>query len=209
VHEAGVALAKARRDEAAQARQLQLAGLDPDLLTSATSDIDIVMADVPEGLLGRVTAGQGCEARFFGIPDETFTGHVRSIAPVVTRDRRSLRVLFTIADLKDQLRPGMFAEIGLGTDARDALLVPADGVIHVGRADYVLAAADDRGTWRVTAVQAGEVRAGKVEILNWQKPGDPPPVGAVVLRPGDRVIGAGAILLKPAIVRALAEGGRP
>ena len=214
IHEAETARAKARRDEASLARQLQQAGLDPDLLGNVSSDVDIVMADVPEGLLGRVKTGQACEARFFGIPDQVFKGYVRSIAPVVTRDRRSLRVLFTINDLNDQLRPGMFAEIGLGTDARDALLVPSEGVIHIGRTDYVLVAADDRGTWRITAVQVGEVRFGRVEVLNWLKPGDPaPPPGTDVLKPGDRVVGQGAILLKPPMIRALqpvaGTGGRP
>jgi hypothetical protein len=214
VHDAEVTLAKARRDEAALARQLQQAGLDPELLTSVISDVDIVMADVPEGFLGRVKVGQGCEARFFGIPNQVFRGQVRSIAPVVTRDRRSLRVLFTITDLNDQLRPGMFAEIGLGTDPRDALLAPAEGVIHVGRSDYLLVATDEPGVWRVTAVQVGEVRAGRVEVLNWLKPGEEPPAtGTAVPKVGDRVIGQGAILLKPAIVRAVqpgaGNGGRP
>ena len=200
MHEADTAVAKAIRDEAATARQLQQAGLDPSLLTSVTSDVDIVMADVPEGLLGRVKTGQRCEAVFFGVPDTRFTGFVKSIAPVVSKDRRSLRVLFTIDDLHDQLRSGMFAEIGLGTDARETLLVPTEGVIHVGRTDYVLVATGATGAWRVAAVEVGEVREGRIEVLKG-------------LTPGDRVLGQGAILLKPAVAKAVpspsANGGGP
>jgi hypothetical protein len=192
IYEAETAVRVAQRNEAATARQLQQAGLDPALLTAITSDVDIVMADVPEGFLGRVGIGQGCEARFFGIPDHLFRGQVKIIAPVVTKDRRSLRVLFTVEDLKDELRPGMFAEIGLGTDARDALLVPAEGVIHVGRTDYLLVAAGEPGAWRIAPVQVGEARGGKVEILKG-------------LHPGDRVMGQGAILLKPAVAKALLQ----
>lgn len=198
VYEAETAVRMAERNEAAAARQLQQAGLDPSLLASVTSDVDIVMADVPEGFLTRVKVGQGCESRFFGIPDQVFAGRVRSIAPVVTKDRRSLRVLFMIDDLNDQLRPGMFAEIGLGTDPREALLAPAEGVIHVGRADYMLVAAGEPGVWRVTAVEVGEVRDRRIEILRG-------------LAAGNQVLGQGAILLKPVITKAVlpGNGGRP
>jgi cobalt-zinc-cadmium efflux system membrane fusion protein len=195
LHEAQTAVAKAIRDEAAAARQLQQAGLDPALLNSVTSDVDIVMADVPEGFLGRVKTGQGCEAVFFGVPDVKFTGRVRSIAPVVSKDRRSLRVLFTIDDLADRLRPGMYAEIGLGTDARDSLQAPAEGILHVGRTDYLLVGAG-ADQWRITPVEAGEVRGNHVEVLSG-------------LTAGDKVLGAGAILLKPAVAKAVQNGGGP
>src|SRR5262249_52501848 len=129
IYEAETAIRVAMRNEAATSRQLQQAGLEPALLNSVTSDVDIVMAEVAEGFLTRGKVGQGCEARFFGIPDKIFKGTVNSISPVVAKDRRSLRVLFMIDDPSDELRPGMFAEIGLGTDAREALLAPAEGVL--------------------------------------------------------------------------------
>ncbi|MFH0903208.1 MAG: efflux RND transporter periplasmic adaptor subunit [Pseudomonadota bacterium] len=146
------------------------------------------MADVPEAMLARVKMGQGCEARFMGVGDKVFAGTVRSISPVLSKERRSLRVLFTIGDPGDLLRPGMFADIGLGTDARQALLVPVAGVVHVGRSDFVLVRADQT-TWRVTPVQVGELRDTMVEVLSG-------------LEPGVEVMGKGAILLKPFIVEA-------
>ena len=59
VHEAETAVRLARRTEAALARQLQQGGLDPDLLRSTTWDVDIVMADVPEGLMAQSQARAG------------------------------------------------------------------------------------------------------------------------------------------------------
>ncbi|HLA85749.1 MAG TPA: efflux RND transporter periplasmic adaptor subunit [Thermoguttaceae bacterium] len=189
VYEAETAVRLARRTEAALARQLQQVGLEPELLGSIAVDVDMVVADVPEGLAARAKLAQGCDARFFGLPDQTFQGKVRAIAPVLSKERRSLRVLFAISDPHDQLRPGMFADIGLGTDARSALLIPPEGVVHVGRADYVLVR-DGRSDWRVTEVQVGELHDEGVEIVGG-------------LRAGDQIAGRGAILLKPLIIQAL------
>ncbi|OWK34531.1 putative Co/Zn/Cd efflux system membrane fusion protein [Fimbriiglobus ruber] len=189
VYEADTAVRNARKTEAALARQLQQAGLDPGLITTTTSEVDLVMAEVPEGKLTRVMIGQGCQAQFFGIPGQIFSGKVVSLSPVVTKDRRTLRVLFIINDPKDQLRPGMFAEIGLGTDARQVLRVSADSVVHADRADYVLIGTGP-DEWRITEVQIGELFGSELEILSGVKA-------------GDRVIGKGAVLLKPVIVRAV------
>jgi multidrug efflux pump subunit AcrA (membrane-fusion protein) len=102
---------------------------------------------------------------------------------------RTLRVFFELSDSEGRLKPGMFAEIGLGTDMRQTLLAPLDGVIPIGRADYMLVATKP-SVWRVTEVKVGEPYGSRVEILHG-------------LAAGDRVIGAGAILLKPFMVDAL------
>ena len=130
-----------------------------------------------------------CQVRFFALPDRVFTGKVSSISPVISKDKRVLNVQFTVKDTENVLRPGMFAEIGLGTDRRQAKLMPADGVLHVGDADYALRA-DGAGAWKVTKVKVGELRGARVEVLSG-------------LAAGDRVLGKGAILLKPVVVRAL------
>jgi multidrug efflux pump subunit AcrA (membrane-fusion protein) len=188
-YESESAVKIARRSEAVTSRQLQQVGLEPALIRSVTSDVDIVMADVPEGRLTQVKVGQECICHFFGLPHEAFVGKVKSIAPVLSKERRSLRVLLVIDDHEDQLRPGMFAEIGLGTDPREALLMPADGVLHIARTDYVLVAAGEN-MWKVTEVQVGEPHNGEVEILDG-------------LKPGEKVLGKGAILLKPMVIRSL------
>jgi len=195
IHQAETELRMAAREAAAEARKLQQEGLDPAELARFGADIDIVMAEVPEGRSRYVAVGQSCEARFAGLPKDPFTGRVYTIAPVLSPERRSLRVMFAIDDPDDKLRPGMFAEIGLGTDPREALLVPADAVLHVGYADYVLVADHDAvdgetDTWRVTEVEVGELRETEVEILGG-------------LSAGQRIIGKGAILFKPLVPEAI------
>ena len=122
------------------------------------------------------------------LPDQIFSGKVHAIVPVLSSERRSLRVLLSIHDPEDKLRSGMFAEIGLGTDPHKALLTPADAVIHIGRADYVLI--QEESTWRVSEVKVCEMRNQTVEILDG-------------LQEGEQIAGRGAILLKPVMIKSL------
>jgi hypothetical protein len=189
VHEAENAVKVAQKTETALARQLQQAGLEPTMLRSAAAEGEIVVAEVPERVMSRVKVGMTSEVRFFGLPNRVFTGKVSSISPVISKDKRVLNVQFTVKDPENIVRPGMFAEIGLGTDKRQALLMPADGVLHVGGKDYALLGTD-AGTWQITEVQTGELRGTNVEVL-------------AGLKAGERVLGKGAILLKPAVVAAV------
>ena len=111
------------------------------------------------------------------------------IVPVLSQELRSLRVLFTIEDATDMLRPGMFAEVGIGVDPRTVLLIPPEAVIHIGGTDYVLVRKGD-SDWTVTPVRLGELHKLGVEVHSG-------------LEEGDQVVGRGAILLKPIIGEAL------
>ncbi len=192
-HEAETAVRNAERARRTLERQLFQAGASPDLLEKSEAGTVLVVADVPEAKVGLVRENMACTARFFAYPDDLFSGRVGSIAPVVSKERRTLRVFFEVNDSSNLLKAGMFAEVGVGTDRRYVLTVPADGVLHIGDADYVLK--DDGGdAWRVVEVKVGESRGQQVEILNG-------------VRAGERVLGKGAILLKPLVVRSLQEHG--
>ena len=86
----------------------------------------------------------------------------------------------------------MFAEVGLGTDAREAILIPAEALLHVNLDDYVVGAAGEEGQWRAVKVQVGEQHDGAFEVVHG-------------LAAGDTIITRGAILLKPAVMRVLSR----
>jgi RND family efflux transporter MFP subunit len=188
VFEAESAVNVALRTRAAAERTLLQAGLDPADLEIRTP-VAIVVAQVPEAKMRMAREGAACEAQFYAIPDRTFPGRVTRIAPTLSPERRTLRVVFELPDPENRLRPGMFADVGLGTDPRDALLVPAAAVVHVGRGDFVFARGDP-GPWRVQEVDLGETHGEMIEVEK----------GLVA---GEEVVGAGAILLKPLLVRSL------
>jgi membrane fusion protein, heavy metal efflux system len=191
VYEAETAFKNASRTRTALDRQLLQAGIDPGLLAQAQPGTAIVVADVPESQVGLVHEGQESAARFYALPGETFAARVSSVAPTLSSERRTLRVFFELDDPRSHLRPGLFAEVGLGTEPREAILIPADAVLHIGRADYVLVRAQP-GTWRVTEVRVGEATGANLELLSG-------------VAAGSEVIESGAIILKPLVVEALAR----
>ncbi|MEY2700030.1 MAG: hypothetical protein RIQ52_785, partial [Pseudomonadota bacterium] len=155
----------------------------------------LVMADVPEVRISLVATGQSCVAHFYGLPEHPFSGVLRSLAPSLSPERRTLRVFFELNDPESRLKPGMYAEIGLGTDARSALLIPPDALLHIGQQDFVLVADSHQDEWKVTRVRAGDRAGDRVEILEG-------------LAGTETIIAQGAILLKPLVVQALLAAER-
>jgi hypothetical protein len=189
IFEAETAVRNAARTRDLLERSLLQAGIDPDLLERPERGVVLVVADVPEVQSKQVWAGQPCEARFFALPDKPFDGKVSRVGPSLSKERRTLRVIFKLGDPAKELLPGMFADIGLGTERRDVLTIPAGAVLHSGRSDYVLVrrGADE---FRVVEVEVGEPSGGRVPVKSGVKE-------------TDEVVGEGAILLKPAAVRAI------
>ncbi len=188
VFEAESALNVALRNRAAAERILMQAGIDP-LALETREEIAVVVAEVPESRLNLVRVGQRCEARFYAVPGRSFAGRVTRVAPMLSPEKRTLRVLFAIPDTSNTMKPGMFADVGLGTDTRNALFIPAEAVIHYGTADYVFVR-NSPGAWRVQEVELGDAHGGDVEVRGG-------------ISNGEQVIGSGAILLKPFLVRSI------
>src|SRR5208337_181869 len=108
-HEAQTNVKNAKRTLATLERQLFQAGVDPELLANATESTAIVVAEVPEARVGLVEKDQACTAQFYAFPGESVPGSVRSLAPTISKERRTLRVFFQLPDPQGRLKPGMFA----------------------------------------------------------------------------------------------------
>lgn len=170
-------------------RELSQTGLEPFVFDRSVENMVLIVAQVPEIRIAHVKVEQACVAKFYGLPDRTFPGHVETLSANLTQDRRMLRVLFDLNDPSGVLKPGMFAEVGLGTEERDSLMVPAAALLHIGSRDYVLVSDGDE-TWRVADVKVGESHDEWYEVLEG-------------LHSGDRILGDGAVPLKPLVAQAL------
>ena len=147
-----------------------------------------MVAEIPEVHAAQVACGQACRLRFFAEPGREYAGTLLRVMPTLAVAQHTVRVVVALRTPDPALRAGMFADVDLGVDERQALFVPATALVHVGRVDYVLVG--DATELEVRAVQLGETYDGRVEITDG-------------LLAGETVVGAGALLLKPQVARAL------
>lgn len=138
-------------------------------------------AAVPEARAGDVRIGQSATATLTSFPGETFAGRVIAILPTAQADSRTLTVRIELSNRGGRLRPGMFANVSLGGDARPALLVPSEAVIRTGTRTLVMLAAGD-GRYHPAEVKAGRDAGGQTEIL-------------AGLAEGEKVVASGQFLL--------------
>lgn len=138
-------------------------------------------AALPEAQAGLVKIGQRATATLTAFPGESFAGRVIAILPTASADSRTLTVRVELANRGGRLRPGMFAVVALGGDAKPALLVPSEAVIRTGTRSIVMLEKGD-GRYHPAEVVAGREGGGKTEILRG-------------LAPGEKVVASGQFLL--------------
>ena len=110
---------------------------------------------LPEAQAATVRPGQIAEARFPALPDQVVKGRVTAILPEGNRDTRTLRVRIELPNPALRLRAGLFAQVSLRPPLREALVVPAEGVIRTGKRALVYVV-DAPGRYRPVEVQIGE-----------------------------------------------------
>ncbi|GGJ56158.1 efflux transporter periplasmic adaptor subunit [Sphingopyxis bauzanensis] len=138
-------------------------------------------AALPEAQAGAVQVGQRATAKLTAFPGEAFGGRVVAILPTAAADSRTLTVRVELANRGGRLRPGMFASVALGGDAKPALLVPSEAVIRTGTRSIVMLETGD-GRYHPAEVQTGREGGGKTEILRG-------------LAAGEKVVASGQFLL--------------
>jgi membrane fusion protein, copper/silver efflux system len=138
-------------------------------------------AAVPEAQAGAVRIGQSAIAALTAFPGETFGGRIIAILPTAQADSRTLTVRIELANRGGRLRPGMFANVALGGDARPALLIPGEAVIRTGTRTIVMLATGD-GRYHPAEIRTGREGVGQTEILE----------GLAV---GEKVVASGQFLL--------------
>ena len=93
-----------------------------------------VDVQVLEGQIAFLTPGRSARVHFAAFPDESFTGRIETINPIVDQATRSARVVVSVPNPDGKLLPGMYARVSL--DARrfaDRILVPRSAILERDR----------------------------------------------------------------------------
>ena len=98
----------------------------------------LVIAEVPEALLGNTRVGLPVRISFTALPGEVREGRIDYIFPTLDPQARTARVRVTLENPGGRLRQGMFANVQIMGTGGTALAVPSEAVIDTGRRKIVI-----------------------------------------------------------------------
>jgi Cu(I)/Ag(I) efflux system membrane fusion protein len=130
-----------------------------------------ISADIYESEIASVKLDQPISVSFASYPGETFRGNMAYIYPSLNQEARTVRVRFELPNPGLKLKPGMYGNVTLQTDAATALVVPKEAVLETGLRQLVFM---DRGQGRYepASVKLGRRSQDSVEVLEGLNEGD-------------------------------------
>jgi HlyD family secretion protein len=169
--------------------------VDPGAFVSQQSPVaDVVditrvrlVANVVEKDLKALQSGNNASVEVDAFPGEKFSGRIARVSPVLDPATRTAPIEIEIPNPEFRLKPGMYARVGITTQAKkEALVLPSTAVVDLGGRRGVFQLQNDVAVFRT--VQVGTEQGSVVEILSGLNEGDQViSTGAGALRDGDRV----------------------
>jgi membrane fusion protein, multidrug efflux system len=129
-------------------------------------EIDPLKVDfrVPEIYLKQVAVGQALQIGLDAFANQSFSGQVLAINPLVDTNGRSLVIRAQVRNPGNHLRPGMFARVRLLVGGvQDSLVIPEQALVPVGDDLYVFKVVD--GKAQRVKVEIGQRRDAMVEVV--------------------------------------------
>jgi membrane fusion protein, heavy metal efflux system len=152
------------------------------------------LAEIDETALPHVQTGQPVEVRVAAYPTERFAGTISWVADMVNPKTRRVTVRCAVPNASGRLKPDMYATVALGASAEhQVVVVPAEAVQEIdGKPALFVETASGRFARRDITI--GAERDGRVEVRTG-------------LAAGDRVVVAGAFLLKSELLQSTTPEG--
>lgn len=152
-----------------------------------------VIASVPESQVGLLRAGTRAEVRSVSLGDQSVTGRVTYIDPILNEETRTARVRIEVANRGERLKVGMFAEVDFQTTSERVtefdLFIPDEAVQRIGNRIVVfIPKLDEPGHFHVRDIEIGGVTNGQRRIIGG-------------LRRGESVVTKGGFTLKTQLLK--------
>lgn len=130
-----------------------------------------IWAEFYESELSMLQTGQQVTVTTNGFPNERFDGLVAVISPSVDQAKRTAKVRIDIPNPDFKLRPGMYANVELGMDMGEGLVVPASAVMPTGSREIAFV---DKGNGKLEPriVELGEQIGDNYEVKSGLKEGE-------------------------------------
>ena len=167
------------------------------LFTIANISTVWVVANVPEAQVNMLRPGTPAEVHSAALGLDGIAGRVSYIDPQLNEEMRTARVRINVANPRERLKVGMFAEVrfqaGMGVASNSAsgeeLMVATTAVHRIGERTIVFIPKEGQaGHYEVRDVQVGGETEGYQRVLSG-------------LNAGDRVVTKGSFTLKTRLLR--------
>ena len=146
-----------------------------------------IMISVSESLYSHIKKGMAVEVEFDALPEQKFEAKISRITPSVDASTRTFPVELTVANAKEQIKPGMYARVTMNYGTRKSVVVPDVSVIkQLGSGNRYIYVYKQNGTVAYQKVELGRRMDNKYEILSG-------------LADGDMVVTSGHVALKDGI----------
>lgn len=163
----------------------QSVGGDSSQVLFTVADLDTlqVVADIYERDLDLIHPGLTAVVSVEAYPDVAFAAAVAAIGDVVDPTTRTIKVRAWVDNASHKLKPEMFARLHIDiSEGKEFISVPKEAVLEIDGKEFVYIAQAD-GTYMKQEVKVGSASDDRLRILRG-------------LKPGDRVVTKGAVLLK-------------
>jgi cobalt-zinc-cadmium efflux system membrane fusion protein len=152
------------------------------------------LAEIDETAISHVKAGVPVDVSVSAYPGETFSGTIAWVADMINPKTRRVTVRCALPNPQGRLKPEMYATVMLGEgDPRPVVVVPSAAVQDIDGKPVVFVE-DGKGRYRRRDITAGPDRGGAIEVRSG-------------LREGERVVVAGAFLLKSELLKSTTPEG--
>lgn len=132
-----------------------------------------VFINVSESLYTYITKGMTVSVELDALPEAKFEGKVSRITPVIDPQTRTFEVEVTVANGKEQIKPGMYARVTMNYGSRKNVVVPDQSVVKMmGSGDRFIYVLKADGTVAYQKVELGRRMNDKYEVLSGIADGD-------------------------------------
>jgi RND family efflux transporter MFP subunit len=126
---------------------------------------------VPESYVGSIQRGAPVEFTVSAFPRQVFHGTIARPAHSLDMKTRSMLVELDVTNPKQQLAPGMFAEVRWPVSrAQASLFVPTTAVVRMSERQFVIRVTNGVAEW--VDVKRGETSDGQIEVFGELRAGD-------------------------------------
>jgi cobalt-zinc-cadmium efflux system membrane fusion protein len=148
-------------------------GTAPAPMTVADVSTKWMLANVIESDGPFFQVGQPVTARVMAFPGRTFEGKVDKVYEVVDPNTHRITVRSQIADLNNELRPGMLASFMIEVQApSEGTAIPVNGVVREGDGTMTAWVTSDRKHFLQKVVKLGLQNDGMYQVLEGLRQGD-------------------------------------